>query len=84
VGRVDVRNDGTVYEPGHLRRAANAHTLGRMWGHGVDHRLWAVELELPGDTSFVEAGNVSGSRLGPLSRAQRLVKRWVSRFGPRR
>jgi hypothetical protein len=45
---------GAIYEPGHLRRAANGHLLWRAISHGVAPP-GLERLELPANTSYVTA-----------------------------
>lgn len=71
----DEHASGTVYEPGHLLRAANGHVFTRMTEHGVDPRPWLQEHELPSNIGFLTAEVGSSSRW--WSRAAGLIRGWL-------
>lgn len=72
---------GTVYEPGHHRRAATGHLVRRMMEHGVDPRPWVDARDLPSNITIFGLDEQAGSRPGPGGRARRLIRRWLPGAG---
>ena len=72
---------GTVYEPGHHRRAATGHLVRRMMEHGVDPRSWVDAQDLPSNITIFGLDEQAGSRPGPVGRARRLIRRWLRGAG---
>jgi hypothetical protein len=72
---------GTVYEPGHDRRAATGHLVRRMVEHGVAPDPGSTRRTcLPTSRPSASIGN-AGSRPGPVGRARRLIRRWLRGAG---
>ncbi len=67
---------GTVYEPGHLARAAAGHLARRMMEHGVDPAGRVAAQDLPRNMAFFGPGASDGAgRRGRLARLARRVLR---------